>query len=50
MTKSDVQLFKRKWIYYFTYCEAGFRTSTLGDHIITVAREGAEEIAEDVRL
>ena len=50
MTEGDIQLFRRKWIYYFTYCEAGFRTCTLGDHIITVAREGTGEIAEDVRL
>ena len=50
MTEGDVELFRRKWIYYFTYCEAAFRTCTLGDHIITVAREGALEIAEDVRF
>merc|ERR1712230_247456 len=36
MTESDVELFRRKWEYYFTYCEAGFKTKTLGDVIITV--------------
>lgn len=50
MTESDIQLFRRKWLYYFTYCEAGFKTCTLGDHIITIVREGATEIAEDVVL
>ncbi|KAI1148122.1 cyclopropane-fatty-acyl-phospholipid synthase [Nemania diffusa] len=50
MTDSDVELFKRKWEYYFTYCEAGFRTATLGDAIITVGREGCEELAEGVAL
>jgi len=46
----DVEVFKRKWEYYFTYCEAAFATKTLGDHIITVSREGAMEAIEDVPL
>ncbi|TFK23398.1 S-adenosyl-L-methionine-dependent methyltransferase [Coprinopsis marcescibilis] len=39
----EVEVFKRKWIYYYRYCEVGFTTRTLGDHIITFAREGYEE-------
>ncbi|GME50006.1 Cyclopropane-fatty-acyl-phospholipid/mycolic acid synthase [Neofusicoccum parvum] len=35
MGKKDVETFRRKWEYYFTYCEAGFRAKTLGDVIIT---------------
>ncbi|KAL2039930.1 hypothetical protein N7G274_007333 [Stereocaulon virgatum] len=50
MTQKDVELFRRKWQYYFTYCEAGFNTKTLGDVIITVGREGAIEMLEDVPL
>ncbi|KAI9821691.1 MAG: hypothetical protein M1827_002272 [Pycnora praestabilis] len=50
MTINDVELFKRKWEYYFTYCEAGFNTKTLGDVIITVGREGAMEMLEDIPL
>ncbi|TLD37784.1 cyclopropane-fatty-acyl-phospholipid synthase [Venturia nashicola] len=50
MTKVDVETFRRKWEYYFTYCEAGFATKTLGDHIFTVSREGAVEVIEDVPL
>lgn len=50
MTKSDVELFKRKWEYYFTYCEAGFVAKTLGDVIVTVGREGALEMMEDVPI
>ena len=50
MTKSDVNIFKRKWEYYFTYCEAGFATKILGDVIITVGREGALEMMEDIPL
>ncbi|KAF2226729.1 Mycolic acid cyclopropane synthetase-domain-containing protein [Elsinoe ampelina] len=50
MSENDVQLFKRKWEYYFTYCEAGFLQKSLGDVIITFAREGALEVMEDVPL
>ena len=50
MTEKDVELFRRKWEYYFCYCEAGFRTCTLGDVIMTVAREGTTEMAEEVAL
>ncbi|KAL1303573.1 hypothetical protein AAFC00_006940 [Neodothiora populina] len=50
MTKSDIELFRRKWEYYFTYCEAGFVSKTLGDVILTVGREGALEMMEDVPI
>lgn len=50
MTKADVETFRQKWEYYFTYCEAGFATKTLGDIIFTVGREGALEMLEDVPL
>ncbi|KAI4150076.1 MAG: hypothetical protein LQ341_001181 [Variospora aurantia] len=50
MAEKDVELFRRKWQYYFTYCEAGFNTKTLGDVIMTVGREGATEMIEDVPL
>jgi cyclopropane-fatty-acyl-phospholipid synthase len=36
--------------YYFTYCEAGFNTKTLGDVIITAGREGAMELLENIPL
>jgi cyclopropane-fatty-acyl-phospholipid synthase len=36
--------------YYFTYCEAGFNTKTLGDVIITAGREGATELLEGIPL
>jgi cyclopropane-fatty-acyl-phospholipid synthase len=50
MNEEDVEVFKRKWEYYFAYCEAGFATKTLGDVILTVGREGAMEMMEDVPL
>ncbi|XXG95083.1 3'-5' exonuclease [Hypoxylon texense] len=48
MTQQEIDVFRRKWEYYFTYCEAGFVTKTLGDVIITVGREGAMELMEDI--
>jgi cyclopropane-fatty-acyl-phospholipid synthase len=50
MGDAEVDLFRRKWEYYFTYCEAGFNTKTLGDVIITASREGAMEMLEDIPL
>lgn len=34
--------FIRKWIYYFTYCESGFRTRTLDNYHIVLSRVGNE--------
>ncbi|TLD24172.1 hypothetical protein PspLS_06773 [Pyricularia sp. CBS 133598] len=50
MTDEAIAVFKNKWEYYFTYCEAGFLTKTLGDVIITVGREGALELMEGIPL
>ncbi|KAM5535007.1 hypothetical protein V8D89_011380 [Ganoderma adspersum] len=38
--REEIEVFKRKWIYYYCYCEVGFTTRRLGDHIITFSREG----------
>ena len=50
MTIKDLEIFRRKWEYYFAYCEAGFATKTLGDVIFAVNREGSTEVLEDVPL
>ncbi|CZR57390.1 related to cyclopropane synthase [Phialocephala subalpina] len=50
LSKETVEVFRRKWEYYFTYCEAGFFTKTLGDVIITVGRAGALELMEGIPL
>ncbi|KAL1911348.1 hypothetical protein Sste5344_002728 [Sporothrix stenoceras] len=50
MSNDEMEVFRRKWEYYFTYCEAGFVTKTLGDVIITVGREGALELIEGIPL
>ncbi|KAF9046312.1 S-adenosyl-L-methionine-dependent methyltransferase [Panaeolus papilionaceus] len=41
MSRDEIDVFKRKWIYYYCYCEVGFSKRILGDHIVTFAREGA---------
>lgn len=50
MDDEGAEIFKSKWDYYFRYSEAGFSTKTLGDVIITVGREGAVQMMEDVPL
>ena len=36
--------------YYYAYCEAGFSTKTLGDVIVTVARENTSALLDDIPL
>jgi len=40
LNSTEIEIFKRKWIYYFDYCESGFATRRLGDHAMTFTREG----------
>ncbi|KAF7299608.1 hypothetical protein HMN09_00966200 [Mycena chlorophos] len=41
--KDEIEVFKRKWIYYYCYCEVGFTSRTLADHIVTFTREGCTD-------
>ncbi|UZJ57209.1 hypothetical protein CBS101457_006529 [Exobasidium rhododendri] len=36
----EIQIFRRKWLYYFIYCEVGFTERVIGDHILTFSRPG----------
>lgn len=45
--QNEIEIFKRKWLYYYCYCEIGFTTRTLGDHIITFTREGYQDFGCD---
>ncbi|KAH8649034.1 Mycolic acid cyclopropane synthetase-domain-containing protein [Xylariales sp. PMI_506] len=38
LSEVETEAFRRRWIYYFTYCEAGFRSGILTDHIIKAVR------------
>ncbi|KAJ7442616.1 CFS1-like protein [Mycena latifolia] len=40
--KEEIEVFKRKWI-CACYCEVGFTSRTLGDHILTFTREGCTD-------
>ncbi|KAH8081430.1 Mycolic acid cyclopropane synthetase-domain-containing protein [Filobasidium floriforme] len=48
MSPADVEVFKRKWIYYFVYCEIGFAERLIGDHIFSLSREGNRAFGSDV--
>lgn len=48
MNDEDIQVFKRKWIYYFAYCEIGFSERVIGDHIFCLTREGNVSFGSDV--
>jgi len=46
--KYELGVFRRKWLYYFCYCEIGFAKRVLGDHIFAFTREGYEGMGCDV--
>ncbi|KAI0006794.1 cyclopropane-fatty-acyl-phospholipid synthase [Xylariaceae sp. FL0662B] len=48
VTDEEIEVFRRKGEYDFTYCEAGFVAKTLGDVTITVRREDAMNLMEDI--
>ena len=50
MTDTDMDVFRRKYVYYFSYTEAGFASKTLGDVSITVGREGTLELMDDIPM
>ncbi|KAI9147994.1 Tuberculostearic acid methyltransferase UfaA1 [Paramyrothecium foliicola] len=50
ITASGLEQFRRKFTFYFAMCEAGFRTKTLGNALITLAREGTVETLEQIQL
>ena len=37
--QKEVDVFRRKWIYYFVYCEVGFTHRVINDHILAFTRE-----------
>lgn len=47
MSRAEIEVFRRKWVYYFASCEAAFRTKSIGDVVITVGRDGCVEFLED---
>ncbi|KAJ7038783.1 CFS1-like protein [Mycena alexandri] len=49
LDSTGLEIFKRKWI-CADYCEAAFKTRTLGDHIVTFTREGNVAFGCDVEI
>uniref|UniRef100_A0A0W0FID2 Putative S-adenosyl-L-methionine-dependent methyltransferase n=1 Tax=Moniliophthora roreri TaxID=221103 RepID=A0A0W0FID2_MONRR len=39
LSEADIEIFRRKWIYYFAYSEAGFGLHSVSDHVFTLTRE-----------
>lgn len=37
--QEEVDVFRRKWLYYFVYCEVGFTHRVINDHILAFTRE-----------
>ncbi|KAJ1563702.1 hypothetical protein HK096_011435 [Nowakowskiella sp. JEL0078] len=44
------ETFKRKWEYYFAYCEAGFANRVLGDIQVRLVRVGNEQLLIDIPM
>jgi cyclopropane-fatty-acyl-phospholipid synthase len=38
--KKEIEIFKKKWLYYFIYCEVGFTERVIGNHILSFTRSG----------
>ncbi|KAJ8096665.1 Mycolic acid cyclopropane synthetase-domain-containing protein [Lipomyces tetrasporus] len=47
-TEFDIEAFRRVWIYYFTYCESGFRCRVLTNHVIRAVRTPEPPIASPI--
>lgn len=47
MSKAEIEVFRRKWVYYTASCEAEFRTMSIGDVVIMVGRDGCVEFLQD---
>ncbi|EGR45034.1 uncharacterized protein TRIREDRAFT_68924 [Trichoderma reesei QM6a] len=47
-TDFTIEAYRRQWMYYFQYCEAGFRARILGDYVISAIRTPWPEIPANV--
>ncbi|CRG88448.1 cyclopropane-fatty-acyl-phospholipid synthase [Talaromyces islandicus] len=46
-SEEDIEAFRRMWIFYFVYCEAGFRSRIIGNYIICAAKTPEPVISYD---
>ncbi|KUJ23259.1 cyclopropane-fatty-acyl-phospholipid synthase [Mollisia scopiformis] len=50
VTEQEVEAWRRRWIYYFSYCEAAFRSGVIGDQVIVARRRPAPEEADGIPM
>ncbi|KAJ7149052.1 S-adenosyl-L-methionine-dependent methyltransferase [Mycena crocata] len=49
LSDEEVEIFRRKWIYYFAYSEAGFALNNLSDSMVVVTREANLNLGKESR-
>ncbi|KFY91632.1 hypothetical protein V500_04562 [Pseudogymnoascus sp. VKM F-4518 (FW-2643)] len=47
ISDTEIEAFRRKWLYYFAYCQAGFDAQVLRSVTIRLRREGTPALAQD---
>ncbi|KAH8746134.1 Mycolic acid cyclopropane synthase [Hyaloscypha sp. PMI_1271] len=48
MSEAEVEAWRRRWIYYFSYCEAAFRAGVIGDNVVVARRRPSADEAKGV--
>ncbi|EJD49054.1 cyclopropane-fatty-acyl-phospholipid synthase [Auricularia subglabra TFB-10046 SS5] len=48
--EAALEFLRKKWEYYFSYCEAGFRSGMLGDVVVTASRPTCLDLFDGVPL
>ncbi|KAF7356662.1 Tuberculostearic acid methyltransferase UfaA1 [Mycena venus] len=49
LSEQEIEIFRRKWVYYFAYSEAGFALNNLSDSMVTVTREANLNLGREVQ-
>ncbi|CAG8670239.1 10391_t:CDS:2 [Acaulospora morrowiae] len=50
MTNEEIEIFRKKWEFYFAYCEGGFASGILGDVQVVVSREGNKAFLDGIPM
>ncbi|KAJ7311544.1 S-adenosyl-L-methionine-dependent methyltransferase [Mycena olivaceomarginata] len=49
LSEREIEIFRRKWIYYFAYSEAGFALNNISDSMVTVTREANLNLGREIQ-
>ncbi|KAJ7103758.1 S-adenosyl-L-methionine-dependent methyltransferase [Mycena epipterygia] len=49
LSDEEIEIFRRKWIYYFAYSEAGFALNNLSDSMVVVTREANMNLGRETK-